>query len=448
MKATHVDSHDSDKPGHACPKRTGIVLSVLLLCAPGALAIAATREAQEARETQTLQLGARTFAITKTTPNGTPVIPMWKAQMPTGNQAKAVGFPMLRDARHFDVWKPADKREGAFNHHPALGFHDGRLYAMWANHWYGEDGPGQRILYSTSRDGREWSPPAELFAPPGPIQTKEKKGINLRPERWVVVDGKLHAVIYAHGAGMYPIAREVAGDGTLLGEPFLLRDLPKNAALPEFMPGPRKDPMLAEKINKWYKDNDTVNWWAHLAREIRSRAVDGARLIEPFVFRSKDGLVLCMRDFSSSHPSAETKSTNRIYASFGDGKGGWSPFYPTDIPDSHSRAQALRLPDGRVLLVGNQIASQFDQALSLVRDPLTLAVSPDGEFFTKVFALRSGGRVRPSHRFTGIVNSRPAGYGYPSMLVHDGMIYVLYSINKEDIAISMAPLDALNASEK
>ena len=114
--------------------------------------------------------------------------------------------------------------------------------------------------------------------------------------------------------------------------------------------------------------------------------------------------------------------------------------YPTDIPDSHSRTQAVTLSDGRVLLVGNQTAHTFDRGLYLVRDPLTIAVSPDGKDFTKVFALRSG---VPSRQFSGIAGSGPMGHGYPSMIVHNGRIYVFYSINKESMAISIVPISAI-----
>lgn len=391
---------------------------------------------------ETLNLGALTFATSGTTARGAPVIPMWKAQTPS--RKNAAGFPILKTAQHYFVWQPELRADGGYNHYACLFYYNGRFYAMWGNHPEGEDAPGQRVLFASSSDARAWTPAAELFPPPGPVLKADKQGIHLKPDRWVTADGKLYAVVYVCGAGAsnYPIAREVAGDGTL-GAPFLLRALPAKgkatAALPSFMPAPRKDPALAEKINQWYKDNDTISWWARSAGELSLNSIDDAALIESFAYRSKDGMVVLMRDYTKKEGRPRS---NRIYAFFADGKGGWSRGYPTDIPDSGSRAQAFRLPDGRVLLVGNQIAYKFDTGLRMSRDPLTLAVSPDGEFFTKVYALRWGGSNPPKYRFSKITG-RSLGYGYPSMIVQGGMIYVLYSINKEDMAITSVPLDSI-----
>ena len=395
----------------------------------------------------TLYLGTRTFITTQKTPNGTPVIHLWEAQRASENQLDSVKFPQLKGAQHFDVWKPVNRQEGVYNHFAALFFYNGLFYAMWGNHLYGENGPGQRVLFSTSKNGHEWAAPKELFPPPDSILPRGEVGVYLGPDRWVEVDGKLYAVVYVHktnSSHSYPIVRELAKDGTFLGEPSLLSGLPKKAMLPKFMSAPLRDPLLADKIDKWYIDNDAVSWWAYLEEKgIPASGVDGTRLIEAFSFRSKEGVVVYMRDYNSQTKISGRISSNRIFACFSDGQGGWSAMYPTDIPDSHSRAQAVRLSDGSVLLVGNQIAPEFDKGLYLVRNPLTISFSPDGEFFTKVFALRSGDPDRVKHRFTGIPGNGPAGFGYPSMIIHNDMIYVLYSINKEDIAITIVPLASI-----
>jgi len=417
--------------------RIALLLALPLLCSGLALA--------QSGETETLKLGTRTFTITEKTPDGTPILHFWQAKMPTSDQTKAVGFPVLKEAQHFDVWKPAGLEEGVYNHYACLILHNGLFYASWGNHSFGENGPGQRVLYATSLDGKTWEAPQELFPAPGPVLPRGERGVYLCPDRFVEVEGKLYAVAYVFGSigtNLYPIAREV--DGSRLGEPFLLKEIPSNVTLPQFMPASTYNPVLAQKIQKWYKDQDAISWWAYSEKiGIPNRGINDAALIESYSFRSKDGLVAFLRDYSTHAKVNDRKSSNRVYACFEDGNGGWSAVYPTDIPDSHSRGQAIKLSDGSVLLIGNQIAHQFDKGLYLKRDPLTVAFSPDGTYFTNVFALRSAGEAGISHRFSDIPGSKPAGYGYLSSITHNDTLYVCYTVNKEDIAISIVPLSLI-----
>jgi hypothetical protein len=342
----------------------------------------------------------------------------------------------LARAEHALVWQPATRADGAYNHYAALISHQGRFFAMWGNHPYGEDKPGQRILYAWSDTWGEWSEARELFAAPGPVLDSSTAGIHLKADRWLVVDGTLYAVVYVRGAGAYPIARAVARDGTP-GDPFLVRPLPATAALPVYMQDAvdtLANSDTAQRLRQWYADNNQVSWWAWDNEGVPRLGIDGSSLIESFTYRAGDGgHVLLMRDWSHT----DKARSNRLYASFSDRLGGWSPPYPTNIPDSPSRAQALTLDDGTVLLIGNQIAHTFDTALYLDRDPLTVAVSADGLVFDRVFALRAD--APRQFRFAGI-GGRNLGFGYSSSLVHDGWLYTLYSIGKEDMAITRVPI--------
>ena len=410
------------------------LLSVLLIAAP-------LFPSALANEKQTLTIGSQTIITNKVTSYGTPVISMWNAPMPQSG-VKAAGFPLINGVKHTLVWAPHSRQEGAYNHYACLIHHDGRFWAMWGNHPFSEDGPGQRVLFASSKDGKEWIPHGEFFPPPGPVRKKEDSGgIHLKPDRWAVVDGKLYGIVYVHGAGVYPIVSELTAQGKR-GEPFLLRGMPRGAKLPSFMPKPAESPELAAKIRQWYVDNDLISWWAQSPNEhiVNSKSIDGAKMIEPFMYRSKSGLVVLQRSFQKK--GQKPPLNNRMYVSFPNGKGGWSKPYPTDIPDAPSRAQAQQLPDGRVIMIGNQIAPRFDDGLYLSRDPLTLSVSPDGKCFDRVFAVRTGSTNGP--RFDGVTGrARGTAYGYPSMIIHDGMVYVLYSIHKEDMAISSFPLDSI-----
>lgn len=385
----------------------------------------------------TLKIGHKTFKTTKRTKAGTPVVPMWDAGTPNQNLRDGAGFPILTGAQHAAVWGPETKEEGAYNHYACLIFYKGKFLAMWGNHPLGEDAPGQRVLFSVSNEWGKWAKPTEIFAAPGPVKPKSDEGIHLKPDRWIIIEDILYAVTYVHGAGRYPIARSVSENG-ILGEPFLVRDLPKNAKLPTYMQQANALQPIGDKITNWYVQNDQVSWWADKHEGVNRKGVDGSQLIETFSYRAKDdGLVLMLRNWGT--PSNPVHN-NRMYVSFKKGNGKWGTPYPTDIPDSPTRGQALRLTDGTILLIGSQNAPIFDEALYLDRDPITISISKDGYTFDRVYALRTASPKK--FRFSGVKGRNP-GYAYSSSIIHEGWLYTLYSIGKEDMAISKVALEEL-----
>lgn len=386
-----------------------------------------------------IQVGDRTISTSSYTQAGTPVVPMWNTRFASVDLRNGAGFPILEEAEHTNVWQPASKEEGAYNHYASLIHHNGKFYVMWGNHELGEDAPGQRVLYATSDSWGQWSDPEELYPAPGPVQPRSESGIHLKPDRWAVIDDVLYAITYVHGAGVYPIARSVDENGEL-GEPFLVENVPNNGGLPSYMQGPDAPitaSPLGEQLYSWYRENDQISWWASSSWGVQRRAVDDQRLIESFIYRAKDGLVLMLRDWGT--PSNPVHN-NRMYVSFNDGEGGWATPHPTDIPDSPSRAQGITLDDGTVLLIGNQNTNQFDQALYLDRDPMTVSISKDGYTFDEVYSLRTNSPT--GFRFSGVGGRNP-GYAYSSSIIVDGWLYTAYSIGKEDMGITRVPLESL-----
>jgi hypothetical protein len=213
------------------------------------------------------------------------------------------------------------------------------------------------------------------------------------------------------------------------------------------LPQARLAPPEAALIQDLYRRNDVASWWGTFLKEegLPRRAVDNASMIEPYSYRAKDdGRVLLLRSMPTA--KGDPENNHRLYVSFGTTEGGWSPPYPTDIPDSPSRFEVIVLEDGTTLLIGNQTAPEFDRWTGyLPRDPLTVAVSKDGYTFDQVYAVRAG--APKEYRFQGITR-RSLGYGYPSSVVHDGWLYILYSVGKEDMAFTRLPLSALGLAAK
>lgn len=382
---------------------------------------------------------------------------MWDCPMPDPDK-RCAGFPALEDAEHVLVFR-GTKEGGAYNHHNQLIVHNDVFYAMWSNHRFGEDGPGQRVMYATSENAAEWSEAQVLFPSPQEMLPSEQKGIVLTALRWVSVNGHLYAVVRCHAnigfenaAGTslsdtrdseHPFRARKSYDGFYRrlrpnGEPGPIKPLgPETPPADEldFTPESWEDPEVRQtsrEVIQALQQPANIPAWNPPGIEIPD-GIGTRGLCEPTVYQAADGTyVMLLRDLDYSH---------RMYVSTSENVHEWPTARPTDIPDSPSLSTTVTLEDGSVLLIGNQMAPEFDNADEVEhygRDPLTVAVSPDGYKFKTVFALRCGGhefRVSQSE-----VAGRGGGAQYPSAAVHENMLYVLYSMGKEDIQISSVPI--------
>jgi predicted neuraminidase len=93
-----------------------------------------------------------------------------------------------------------------------------------------------------------------------------------------------------------------------------------------------------------------------------------------------------------------------------DGGDTWSRMAATSLPNPSAGIDALRLRDGRFLLVYNPSATG--------RDKLEVAVSPDGK----------------SWRPAVVLENAPGEYSYPAMIqARDGLVHVTYTWRRERI---------------
>ena len=93
-----------------------------------------------------------------------------------------------------------------------------------------------------------------------------------------------------------------------------------------------------------------------------------------------------------------------------DGGESWSPMTATALPNPSAGIDALRLRDGRFLLVYNPTAKG--------RDKLEVAVSPDGRVWSRAVVLED----------------EPGEYSYPAAIqTRDGLVHVTYTWRRERI---------------
>ena len=132
----------------------------------------------------------------------------------------------------------------------------------------------------------------------------------------------------------------------------------------------------------------------------------------------KDGVISMLLRDASRNP-VELKLL-KLSKSFDNGKTYTLP-EKTDITDNNSKFYCMRLSNGKYAIISNP-----DQKGP--RCPLSILLSDDCESFPERYNIATEALPR---RFEGMYKG--GVYGYPHAIEVDGRLYVICSINKEDV---------------
>jgi hypothetical protein len=360
--------------------------------------------------------------------------------------AEKSGYPVLADWHPVipDGWgtfppAPFDRRTlyrgnadtWAYSHHQTITKFKDKYVASWSNGFTHEDYVGQEVHYAWSIDGLTWSDPKVLVRTP--------------------VESRL----VRNNAGLYADGRK------LCCYVCVAKDFGRDAAAPGMS-------VLKEQHIRLdvHETTDLVHWTCRenicdniylfeAPRKLRS----GKLLCSGFDIYDHHGMVLIWDD--PAHPEARPRVVNvrpspegilpeqgtwyqtddgriwnyqrdgslscRLGITFSDDDGEtWSDLVRTDFPNTFSRAFAGRLPDGRCYLVGNNYDFLLD------RLHLLIALSDDGRTFDRQYTLVEGPTTR---RVNG--RHKEDGYHYPNCYADGDLLFVIYSVNKEDIEVGM-----------
>jgi len=346
---------------------------------------------------------------------------------------------------------------GTFNHHNYITWHDGVLFALWDNHLRDENGSGQRTLMRRSIDqGVSWEPIVELFPSmdemvPASVAKIGRRFHNL--QGFAEVKGTLYAIIdVSDWGGTGPgwqerervhqgrMARSISAGGEM-GEIFwLTHGIPPEPVV-GFSAYAAGDPGLVDRINTFLQMPQNQPQLDFTSGHPTSD--DGHRMAEPTSpWRLDDGtMVRFYRDAGIRNPvdaeERERSRPRRNYAafSFDDGKT-WTTPTRTSYPDVTARTDVGTLPDGRVYVINNMIP--LPNRLG-GRQLLGISLSDDGLNFDRSALLHF---LAPPRRYAG--RAKAVGYQYPHSVVVENDIWVLLSVNKEDIMVIRIPINELD----
>ena len=305
----------------------------------------------------------------------------------------------------------------------------GRFYCMWQASARDEDSPDTHLVFAVSDDAEHWSMPMDL-ASANPCHSERSEGIYYTSGGWWNAGDSLIAYVNVWPEGLEPRGGEAwyraSADGVAWSPMRLVRmadGSPLSGVLEQdphrfgtrivgaahFQPGLQVCPIFTDSP-------DGVTGWRKAAFEATPFKAQ-TRELEPSVFQRKDGaLVMVFRDQESSYKKLAAVSIDRGET--------WTQAVGTAFPDARSKQCAGNLPDGTPFLIGNP-GPEKDRSL------LILATASDGKTFDQAWTLR---KDPPDRRFDG--RAKTPGYNYPKAFVDKDYLYVAYSVNKEEIAVT------------
>jgi len=318
-----------------------------------------------------------------------------------------------------------------FSHHPNLAVFRDQLYCMWSNGKDSEDRPGQRILYARSTDGRVWTEPELLTDQDQGRGTCVAAGFHVAGDTLVALYTVPHYPTHNLFHPDTALFARTSSDGQSWGE---ARRITSGFFIetPHKLPGGRLL-LSGEHVGEDWKANkvrmrmlysdqpDGLGGWEEAVISPDDTKVFG--YTEPSPFVRSDGVIVMPFRNNSGH----------LYASASRDEGRtWTVPRPTNFPDSRARFCPGVLPDGTVYLINNPGPGLGNRSL------LTIALSADGMVFDRAWLLRGD----PTEgRFAG--EAKAHGWQYPNALVCGDALYVVYSINKEDVGLTRIALEEL-----
>lgn len=356
-----------------------------------------------------------------------------KPDLYTPDEPHTLGLSYPDGIQTITIFAPSDSTDHFSNGAVMTAFKNS-LYCMWQSCADNEDSSDTWVAYSRSSDnGTTWTKPMVLYptidngycTAGGWIATPDTlvAFINIWPESIDPVGGFTRYMLSTDGTEWTAPADVLMADGTrmdgVIEQDMRLVRSGKMMTAVHFQPGLKVCPVYTLSrlgINGWTKGVFKATDRGKQSREL-----------EPSLYEKADGnIVMIFRDQDSTF--------HKIASESNDGGMSWTDPVMTMMPDARTKQSAGNLPDGTAYMVGNPVTNKH-------RIPLVLTLSDDGKIFDRAFLLREGGASMPDVKYNGTYKRK--SYSYPKSMVSGDYLYVVYTLNKQDVQFTRMPLASL-----
>jgi hypothetical protein len=351
-----------------------------------------------------------------------------QAQEIKNNYTRADGLPRLAIERTM-IYTP--DTSWLYSHHPSITRFKNKFIAIWSNGLKDEDNPGQRVVFSVSKDFFHWSSVKVLATPSFTRDTQNvltAAGFHQYHDTLIAYYGE-----YTNDRKQTHLWAKTSIDGEHWSEPMDMHIAVNPNHGPQAIKNGRliisgnfsfpytddKKGLTGWNMTSFYPDSlykeDNPDTFGEPAKKSGLPA-----LCEGSFFQTDDNIIhMLMRvtddDWKGRLWVTESKDNGRH----------WSFPVETGFTDNDSKFHFGRLPDKRFYYVGIP-----DTLNRHNRSPLVLAISKDGKFFNQQYIIAE----KPYNlKKEGLW--KDGQYGYPHTILFKDYLYVIISRLKESVEV-------------